>query len=259
MPYKNPEDKKAWKAQNKARIIQNQHEWYKKNPGKRKEYEAKQRLKYRTTSSYIERQKKKAAYRRIKDIELVKRIIRVERKKIMAREGVKQCFECKEYKPLAEMRKGKPHCKNCHCESSRKWQKMNPHKVAETRKRIYNRIKSDPNKMMRRRLRQRIAKAIKLQRRWNYEKGSVVRYLGCTAQQAVVYLEQKFDRGMTWDNYGTHWHIDHVIPISSYDLSKEEDRLKAFHYTNLQPLSAKKNMRKGAKWEGNPHQPTFIL
>jgi hypothetical protein len=50
---------------------------------------------------------------------------------------------------------------------------------------------------------------------------------------------------MSWDNWGTHgWHIDHIIPLSSFDLTDREQFLKACHYTNLQPLWAADNIRK---------------
>lgn len=61
--------------------------------------------------------------------------------------------------------------------------------------------------------------------------------LGCSFSELKVYLENKFTIGMSWDNYGTKgWHIDHIIPCNSFDLTKEEDRRKCFHYSNLQPL-----------------------
>jgi len=53
---------------------------------------------------------------------------------------------------------------------------------------------------------------------------------------------------MTLDNYGKHtWHIDHIIPISSFDLNDPNQVAIAFHYTNLQPMWAKENISKGAK------------
>jgi len=60
------------------------------------------------------------------------------------------------------------------------------------------------------------------------------------------YLEDKFSEGMTWDNKGFYgWHIDHIIPLSS--AKNEEDIIRLSHYTNLQPLWGKDNMKKGNK------------
>jgi hypothetical protein len=55
---------------------------------------------------------------------------------------------------------------------------------------------------------------------------------------------------MTWENHGRYgWHIDHIRPCASFDLADPEQQRKCFHYTNLQPLWASENMRKGDKWE----------
>jgi len=93
-------------------------------------------------------------------------------------------------------------------------------------------------------LRTKIRKSIKN----NYKFTSTMKLTDCTMQFLRQYLESKFKSGMTWKNHGVYgWHIDHIIPISSFDLTKEEDQRKCFHYTNLQPLWAEDNMKKGNK------------
>lgn len=93
-------------------------------------------------------------------------------------------------------------------------------------------------------LRSRIRDAIK----FNKKPGSAVKDLGCTLEQLKNHLESKFKEGMNWDNWSLHgWHIDHVIPLSSFDLSNKDQFLKACHYTNLQPLWASENLSKGNK------------
>ena len=70
--------------------------------------------------------------------------------------------------------------------------------------------------------------------------------IGTTILQLRKYIEEKFQDGMNWDNHGK-WHLDHRIPLANFDLTKEEEQKKAFHYTNLQPLWAEENLCKGKK------------
>ena len=70
--------------------------------------------------------------------------------------------------------------------------------------------------------------------------------VGCSIAELRAYLEAKFTSGMSWDNYG-EWHIDHIKPCASFNLADEKQQRECFHFTNLQPLWAQDNMRKGAK------------
>ena len=107
-----------------------------------------------------------------------------------------------------------------------------------------NRMKTDIQFKLSRVLRRRLSKAL----HGNYKNGSAVKDLGCTIDELKTHLESKFQSGMTWDNWSFKgWHIDHIKPLASFDLTDREQLLIACHYTNLQPLWAKDNMAKGDK------------
>lgn len=110
------------------------------------------------------------------------------------------------------------------------------------------RIKTDPAYKLRVNLRRRVQLAINGQNK----SAPTMRLLGCTAEQARQHLESQFADGMTWNNYGLYgWHVDHIIPCASFDLTDPEQQRQCFHYTNLQPLWAKDNLRKSDKL---PHE-----
>jgi len=77
-----------------------------------------------------------------------------------------------------------------------------------------------------------------------------IELLGCSVDYARKHIENQFKEGMTWNNWALDgWHIDHIIPISSFDLTSIEEQKQCFHYTNLQPLWWKDNIRKSNKIE----------
>jgi len=81
-----------------------------------------------------------------------------------------------------------------------------------------------------------------------YKSASTMELIGCTIDELKQHLEKQFLPGMTWDNHAiTGWHIDHIIPCDNFDLIKEEEQKKCFHYINLQPLWYKENLVKGNK------------
>jgi len=61
-----------------------------------------------------------------------------------------------------------------------------------------------------------------------------------------AHLEVQFLPGMTWENHGIVWHVDHLVPCSSFDFSDPEQARACFSLSNLRPLWAKDNLRKHA-------------
>jgi len=71
--------------------------------------------------------------------------------------------------------------------------------------------------------------------------------LGCKFKDFKLYIERLFKDGMNWNNYG-QWHLDHIRPCISFDLTTLEGQQKCFHYSNLQPLWWQDNLSKGSKY-----------
>jgi hypothetical protein len=71
--------------------------------------------------------------------------------------------------------------------------------------------------------------------------------LGCSYEELKIHIEQLFINNMSWENMGK-WHIDHIVPLAAFDLTKKENQIIAFNYKNLQPLWAIDNLKKGAKY-----------
>lgn len=109
---------------------------------------------------------------------------------------------------------------------------------------INSRRQSDPGFRLRMNLRHRVWTAL----RGGRKAGGTAELVGCTLEDLRCYLERQFLPGMTWDNYGKHgWHVDHIRPCASFDLTDPEQQRQCFHHTNLQPLWATDNIKKGAK------------
>lgn len=103
-------------------------------------------------------------------------------------------------------------------------------------------------------LRSRLHRAIKK----GWKSGHTLELLGCSLDELKVHLEQQFEPGMTWDNYGK-WQIDHIIPCNYFDLTKEENQRICFNYRNLQPLWAEENNKKKAKVPENVEELVQFL
>jgi hypothetical protein len=131
------------------------------------------------------------------------------------------------------------------------WRSKNIEHVTKMQKeRESIRYKTDIQYRLRRCLRSRINQALKYNAKKPY---STEKLVGCSFFELRLKLQMKFYRNprnqsqiMSWDNYG-EWHIDHITPISKFDMTDKEQILKACNYENLQPLWAYENHQKSDK------------
>lgn len=79
--------------------------------------------------------------------------------------------------------------------------------------------------------------------------GRTAELLGYQPEDLKKHISMLMTKGMTWENYGK-WHIDHMRPLSTFDLSTVEGIQLANSLHNLQPMWAKKNLKKNSKWGG---------
>lgn len=122
------------------------------------------------------------------------------------------------------------------------WYGLNPHKHSEYGARRREDVRFKIESAIRCRIWSGIKRGSKFGRR-------TFDLLGYTVEELRAHLERKFQPGMSWENYGD-WHIDHIRPLSSfsYETPNGEDFRAAWSLSNLQPLWARDNLIKGARW-----------
>lgn len=148
-------------------------------------------------------------------------------------------------------------------EAQRRWIKNNPSAVREIKRRWYDqnpdynpayykkRYAEDPAYALALVTRARVNQALRAAVGNPGKARPSMDLLGCSAEDYRVYLEGLFEPGMSWDNWSPDgWHVDHVRPLASFDLSTEEGQRAAFHFTNTRPLWSKANLSKGAELGG---------
>lgn len=127
-------------------------------------------------------------------------------------------------------------------EYKNKWRAENKEHCSKRNKEYMNKKMQDPTFRIKKNLRNRLSQAFKN----NQKTGSAIDDLGCSVEKLKKHLESKFTKDMSFENYG-EWHIDHVKPLASFDLTNKEELKKACNYKNLQPLWAEDNFKKGSK------------
>lgn len=187
--------------------------------------------------------------------------------------NTKVCSKCNVEKEICEFRKDTskkdglyPSCKRCkllwrqknkeltnltnqrsrlNCQERIKkynseYQKKNKDKINT---RSVERRKSDPLYRLSLLIRSRMYNFLKYKNVTKKNKTSEI--VGCSLETLKFHIENQFTDGMSWELMGKHIHIDHIIPLSS--AKTEQEILKLCHYTNLQPLWAKDNLKKHNK------------
>lgn len=195
-----------------------------------------------------------------------------------------QCSKCKLEKDTSDFFKDKrmktglySACKSCHQEYHRKWIKENPERVAQKNAQYQKKWKiKNKNKVSIWKLeKQEYLKAYNKEYQkkrldnpknrlnsnvrcltWLALKGkkagvSWQKLVGYSINDLIQHLEKQFDSNMTWENYGSHWHLDHIKPQSLFKFETPDDIefKKCWALENLQPLEAKENIKKSNKFK----------
>jgi hypothetical protein len=113
---------------------------------------------------------------------------------------------------------------------------------AERERRLYNNNLSHRLKCV---LRKGARKALQSKAK----RGRSIELLGCSIDRFKLHIENQFEFGMSWSNYGK-WHLDHIRPCASFDLRLRSHQQRCFHFTNYRPLWARDNILKNSIWRG---------
>tara|TARA_Y100001951_G_scaffold92656_1_gene87617 strand:- start:7213 stop:8409 length:1197 start_codon:yes stop_codon:yes gene_type:complete len=129
--------------------------------------------------------------------------------------------------------------------------RMRNNREAQLKRNTYMRTlrKTSPSYAVACRLRGRVRDALMLESGLK-KRMSTEELVGCSFDDLVIHIESKFTAGMNWDVFlksGGKIHIDHIMPCAAFDLTNEEEQRECFHWSNLQPLWAVDNLKKGKK------------
>jgi hypothetical protein len=187
-------------------------------------------------------------------------------KKICSKCGVEKDI-CNFHKDKTKKCGYKSQCNSCIHLRAKIYKKENAVILAEKRKKYYEENK-DLHNIISKNYRQKNREKLRIKQKEKYQNNSIFKLkvnvrrrinkvlhnktissfeiVGCSTNELKIYLEERFENRMTWENYGKFgWHIDHIIPLDSG--TTEEEIIKLCHYTNLQPLWCNDNWSKGKK------------
>lgn len=137
----------------------------------------------------------------------------------------------------------------CWIKSRPKPKKTKEERAAEAAKRFMDKYRSNKHFRIYSNCRSRIWNAIR--RMGGSKQQRTSELIGCSFSYLWKHLESQFTKGMDWSNIG-EWHIDHIIPCASFDLTDKKQQKLCFHFSNLRPAWAKENIVKSDKMPDNP-------
>ena len=187
----------------------------------------------------------------------------------------KPCSCCGQHKNESDFPRGRRTCKSCRKKKHDTWRENEKDTLRKTRSKYWsvrgihlyreyrknnkdrmketaNRWRNLPENKIKNNLRGRLRKV--LLAAGTRKRDKTFSLIGCSAKDLKIHLESQWTEGMSWENYGNPngdhsdcWHIDHIRPCNSFNLLDPEQQKKCFHFTNLQPLWGKDNIRKHAR------------
>ena len=153
--------------------------------------------------------------------------------------------------------------KQNYIDRKKEWRKQNPEKEKQARNTYREENREKLNEYHRKWKENKRNKDVKyklqsnMSRRIRYELNTLLKgkktkrtteYIGCSIEDLKGHLESKFTEGITWENYGSVWHIDHKIPCSSWNFENDFENHCCWNYRNLTPLLASVNQSKNNKY-----------
>ena len=245
MPYKDPEKKKEHQRQYRLKNKEKHREYNRQYCLRNKEKINERARKYRLT----EHRKKYMKEYRLKNKESVKKYMKEYYKKNFERlHKIAKKYYQKNRKKINFQNKKWYYDNIERAKQTNKIYRKGKGKeiLAEARRKLDRKNrKEDPNYRMTKNLRLRVRNALK----GLGKSAKTMELIGCTIPELWKHLERcpSWEPWMTRENYGKMWHVDHIKPCASFNLLNSAQQYKCFRYTNLQPLEAIANMKKGSK------------
>jgi hypothetical protein len=184
--------------------------------------------------------------------------------------GVKKCNTCSQIKPFDGFWKesntydGRQNkCISCFTEYNSQSDSYSKEYNKIKSRELYNfKRKNNPQFKLTLNLRNRLKDILKnyLNKGYLVNKESSIKLIGIPIEDFVSYIEERFVIGyMSWENHGKVWELDHILPISSFDLTQEEQLKECFYYTNYQPLFKFTTTIDGVEHIGNRNKSNKII